>query len=1055
MTTSCLCHRRSHWPHFRGPKTKPFRLARSRRLLLEPLEHRLLLAVVQWDGGPTGAGTDWHDPANWSGDALPEADDDVEIGVDFADVTISSGSDVIIRSLDSAAALSLTGATFSIATTSTASNTLTLANGTLDVGGDLTISGLLTWTGGTLTGSGRTVVQGGMDIRTAGSKWLVGHTLVNTATATWVEGSLYTSNGATFANQAGATFDIQSDDYLWDWGGAAPTFDNAGIIRKSGGAGASTFYDVVLDNSGQVEVHSGTLSLSGGGTSGGDVSVMPDAVLVFAGGNYTLDASSSIGGAGTVQFNGATVDIQGAYDVTGTTEVSNGIARFANDLSIPDLTLSAGTLDVAGEMTVSGLFAWTGGTLTGDGRTSAEGGLEIREASNKSLVGHTLVNAATTTWTEGPLYAHNGATFANQVGATFDIQSNDTFWDWSGAASTLENDGSIRRSGGNGTSTVDLALNNSGLIEVQSGTLNLSGRGASSGDFSVVGDAILAFVGGTHTLDTSSSVSGAGTVQFNGATVEMRGTCDVTGTTEVISGTLSIPATLTLSGTLTLAGGTLDVGGALTVSEDLFTWTGGTLTGSGRTLAQGGLEIRGTADKILDGHTVVNPATATWAEGDLHTYNGATFTNEAGATFDIQSDGILRNWSGAASNVDNAGTVRKSSGTGTSTFAVVLSNSGLIEVQSGTLNLSGGGASSGDFVVGADATLMFSDGAYMLGASSSVTGAGAVGFTGGAVDILGAYGLTGTTEVSGGAAHFANDVSIPGLILSNGTMDVAGEMTVSGPFLWKAGMLRGSGRTLAQGGLEFSDSPWKTLEDHTLINSAMAIWTDGDIRLHNSPTFINDAGATFDIQCDRSMWAHHMEAASFDNGGIVRKTAGDGAADFLMTWFSNLGTVEVRTGQLGLSRGGATGSFFVAEDAALVFDVIETFDLDTTSSLTGAGNVEFRSGTVNVRGDYDILGHTIIDGGTVHFADEFAIPSIAVPNGEIALEQQSLLRLGTLYSMPAGKGAQKLAGDVRVTGGQMIVYDQLTFDGDGTKRLDDHQLVNAGRATWLGGSIHT
>jgi hypothetical protein len=36
--------------------------------LLEPLEDRRLLAVVHWDGGPTGTGTDWNVAANSEGD---------------------------------------------------------------------------------------------------------------------------------------------------------------------------------------------------------------------------------------------------------------------------------------------------------------------------------------------------------------------------------------------------------------------------------------------------------------------------------------------------------------------------------------------------------------------------------------------------------------------------------------------------------------------------------------------------------------------------------------------------------------------------------------------------------------------------------------------------------------------------------------------------------------------------------------------------------------------------------------------------------------------------
>ena len=50
----------------------------TRFLSLEPLEERRLLAIAEWDGGPSGTGTDWHSAENWVADALPAAEDDVE-----------------------------------------------------------------------------------------------------------------------------------------------------------------------------------------------------------------------------------------------------------------------------------------------------------------------------------------------------------------------------------------------------------------------------------------------------------------------------------------------------------------------------------------------------------------------------------------------------------------------------------------------------------------------------------------------------------------------------------------------------------------------------------------------------------------------------------------------------------------------------------------------------------------------------------------------------------------------------------------------------------------
>ena len=92
------------------------------------------MAVIAWDGGPSGTGTDWSVAANWSGDVLPGAADDVIIDVPGSvTITHTSGADSINSlSLASNDTLSLSGGSLSIATASTLDGTLALSGGTLD-----------------------------------------------------------------------------------------------------------------------------------------------------------------------------------------------------------------------------------------------------------------------------------------------------------------------------------------------------------------------------------------------------------------------------------------------------------------------------------------------------------------------------------------------------------------------------------------------------------------------------------------------------------------------------------------------------------------------------------------------------------------------------------------------------------------------------------------------------------------------------------------------------------------------------------------------------------
>src|SRR5262249_62195011 len=89
--------------------------------------------------------------------------------------------------------------------------------------------------------------------------------------------------------------------------------------------------------------------------------------------------------------------------------------------------------------------------------------------------------------------------------------------------------------------------------------------------------------------------------------------------------------------------------------------------------------------------------------------------------------------------------------------------------------------SPGPAAVAAGATLNFGGGTHVLSAGSSVTGAGNVQF-GGAVTVLGAYNVAGTTTViTGGVATFEVNVTLPSLTLSGGTLGGTAPRTVSSP----------------------------------------------------------------------------------------------------------------------------------------------------------------------------------------------------------------------------------------------------------------------------------
>src|SRR5207237_454942 len=143
----------------------------------------------------------------------------------------------------------------------------------------------------------------------------------------------------------------------------------------------------------------------------------------------------------------------------------------------------------------------------------------------------------------------------------------------------------------------------------------------------------------------------------------------------------AINNTLNVSGTLTGAG-QLDVSG-------LLTWSGGTMAGTGVTNANGGLTWNGAA--TLDTRTFNNAGAAVVTVGGVFS-NGAVFNNLAGATFDDRANATFSQVGSATVSFNNAGTFTRSVGTGTASFSrIAFNNSGTTQVQTGTLDLSGGG----------------------------------------------------------------------------------------------------------------------------------------------------------------------------------------------------------------------------------------------------------------------------------------------------------------------------------------------------------------------------
>ena len=458
----------------------------------------------------------------------------------------------------------------------------------------------------------------------------------------------------------------------------------------------------------------------------------------------------------------------------------------------------------------------------------------------------------------------------------------------------------------------------------------------------------------------------------------------------------------------------LDGTGMLTVSN-VFNWTAGTMRGSGRTII-----APGAALNILNGDTIYlfraleNGGTAIWSgSGGLVADSGAFITNRAGALFEAQNNTTF-SWSGqnGSPRFDNAGTFRKRTGTGTTTFGsyFALNNYGAAEIQTGTLSLGGGGAHSGSFEVLAGAALTFPASTYTASGTSSLTGAGQFNVSGATVTLAGLVNVSGSNTFSGGTANLTgnyictnNTVTISGatanfsgtglvwpavLNFTGGTLTGTSTVTVNNVMNWIAGTMAGTGRTIIAPGatLNLANASEVGMSVRTLENGGAILWTGtGNLSVGDGAIITNRPGALFEAQNNTAFFAGNLGGAPrFDNAGTFRKTS-TGATSFAATFsggpaFNNYGTAEIQAGTLlcngavlnngsltfaagstnRLAGGGsASGTFTVPATASLEWTV-NTFTLNPGALLGGAGVYQVNDATFIANTDVGVQNFNLI-----------------------------------------------------------------------------------------------
>ena len=327
---------------------------------------------------------------------------------------------------------------------------------------------------------------------------------------------------------------------------------------------------------------------------------------------HTLDASSSVGGAGSVIFSDSGgVTLAGAYAVTGGTSVTNTTTFNMVSVNLPSLTLSGGTLNGSANVTITGgTNTWSGGTMSGSGTTTVAGGATLA-LNGVVTLSRSLASLGTVNWTNQQV--SGAGTFTNLSGGVFNANLSTgrafapAFDNQTGA--TFTHSGSV-------TDTFSGSFDNSGAVEVDAGTLTLSGTVAQLSGSTLTG--------GTWTV-------ASGVLNLPGSNLTTIGS----GASVTLSGgSASFPKLASLA---SIQGSFTVSGGANYTSVGLLTSTGETTVGSGSTLATAsgtGFQVAG-GTTFLEGGTISSNAFIGASGGGILAGTGTLNGNV------VMADGVL------------------------------------------------------------------------------------------------------------------------------------------------------------------------------------------------------------------------------------------------------------------------------------------------------------------------------------------------------------------------------------------------------------------------------
>ncbi|HZM01547.1 MAG TPA: Ig-like domain-containing protein [Candidatus Saccharimonadales bacterium] len=200
--------------------------------------------------------------------------------------------------------------------------------------------------------------------------------------------------------------------------------------------------------------------------------------------------------------------------------------------------------------------------------------------------------------------------------------------------------------------------------------------------------------------------------------------------------------------------------------------------------------------------------------------------------------------------------------------------------------------------------------------------------------------LDNATMANNGTINLLNNVSINNFTLTSGTLAGTGILTPTNATVWNGGTVAGSVTLPANSTL--------TVSGGVTLNGLLV--NNGTINLSNGTVYGNAAGT---ITNNGLCWSQSGNSALNNgvvvNNGILRVAAANGNLSLgASQTFLNNGTVDAENGSIIFYSGGTLAGTYNAAPAGGIYFSAGTFALGALPILSGSGIFQFNGGTLNV-----------------------------------------------------------------------------------------------------------